>query len=79
MTSETPSQPRASPLYYASQFGLAQIVDWLSSKSPLSGYANIARILLYRGGSHRTQGPDGRTALYLASEKRSSGRFRVTA
>ncbi|KAI0292485.1 hypothetical protein B0F90DRAFT_1671154 [Multifurca ochricompacta] len=86
MTSETPSQPRAGPLYYASQFRLNEIVIWLSSTYPSSinglggyygtpliaacakGHADIAGNLLYRGGSHRTEGPDGRTALYSASE-----------
>ncbi|KAI0295434.1 hypothetical protein B0F90DRAFT_1820513 [Multifurca ochricompacta] len=88
MTSETPLPPRATPLYYASQFGYLGVVEWLLSNghynfSDISGhygtpmiaasakghYDVLQKLLWYGGNSYiSTQCPDGRSALYLASE-----------
>ncbi|KAI0292977.1 hypothetical protein B0F90DRAFT_1928377 [Multifurca ochricompacta] len=88
MTSETPSPPRATPLYYASQFNRLGIVQWLLSKSHSSfnnvsghygtpmiaasakGHYDVLQTLLGHGGKSylSTQCPDGRSALYSASE-----------
>ncbi|KAI0296793.1 hypothetical protein B0F90DRAFT_1819819 [Multifurca ochricompacta] len=86
--SETPLPPRATPLYYASQFGYLGVVEWLLSNghynfSDISGhygtpmiaasakghYDVLQKLLWYGGNSYiSTQCPDGRSALYLASE-----------
>ncbi|KAI0292974.1 hypothetical protein B0F90DRAFT_193057 [Multifurca ochricompacta] len=88
MTSETPSPPQATPLYYASQFDCLGIVQWLLSRrhydfgdisghygTPMiaacaKGHYDVLQTLLRHGGNSylSTQYPDGRYALYSASE-----------
>ncbi|KAI0292659.1 hypothetical protein B0F90DRAFT_228310 [Multifurca ochricompacta] len=50
MTSETPSQPRASPLYYASQFGLTcrKWINMARSDQSLSVWSYIRKITFAR-------------------------------
>ncbi|KAI0292980.1 hypothetical protein B0F90DRAFT_1822471 [Multifurca ochricompacta] len=88
LASEIPPLPRATPLYYASQFNYLDIVHWLLSNghynfsdisghygTPIiaasaKGHYDVLQTLLRHGGKSYlyTQCPNGRSALYAASE-----------